>query len=86
MPDLIGDKYALGTAIILVFEVLAVLSILHVIIKARSAPGAWGWLMAMLAVPFVAVPIYWILGRQHFCGTITLRSDTRSTCARRGAE
>ena len=70
MPDLIGDKYALGTVIILVFEVLAMLSILHVIIKARSAPGAWGWLMAMLAVPFVAVPIYWILGRQHFRGYV----------------
>ena len=70
MPDLIGDKYALGTVIILVVEVLAALSILHIIIKARSAPGAWGWLMAMLAVPFVAVPIYWILGRQHFRGYV----------------
>ena len=62
------EPFALGTLLLIGWEILAVMSILNVVMTARSAAGAWGWAMAMLAVPFVAVPLYWILGRQQFRG------------------
>ncbi len=61
-------KFALGTILFIGWEILAVATIFNVVMKARSAAGAWGWAMAMLAFPFIAVPLYWILGRQQFNG------------------
>lgn len=62
------SRFALGTLLFVGWEILAVATIINVVMKARSAAGAWGWAMAMLAFPFVAVPLYWILGRQQFRG------------------
>ncbi|MDF1656510.1 MAG: cardiolipin synthase [Verrucomicrobiales bacterium] len=62
------EKFALGTLLFIGWEILAVATIFNVVMKARSAAGAWGWAMSMLAFPFVAVPLYWILGRHQFHG------------------
>jgi cardiolipin synthase len=64
------ERFALGTALFIGWEILAVATILKVVMNARSATGAWGWAMAMLAFPFFAVPLYWILGRQQFNGYV----------------
>jgi cardiolipin synthase len=64
------ERFALGTALFIGWEILAVATILNVVMNARSATGAWGWAMAMLAFPFFAVPLYWILGRQQFNGYV----------------
>ncbi len=68
MLDPVEETFAIGTLILLAIEVLAAVSILHAIVRARSASGAWAWLMAMLALPVIAVPLYWILGRRLFNG------------------
>lgn len=68
MSDWLGDNFALGTLVFILWEILAIATIANVVINARTAAGAWGWAMAMLAIPFVAVPLYWILGRQQFRG------------------
>lgn len=68
MFDETASQFAIGTFLFLCWEILAVLTIINVVMKARSAAGAWGWAMAMLAFPFLAVPLYWILGRQQFKG------------------
>ena len=62
------EKFALGTLLLIGWEILAVATIVNVVMKARSAAGAWGWAMSMLAFPFLAVPLYWVLGRQQFNG------------------
>lgn len=62
------ERFALGTALLIGWEILAVATIVSVVMRARSAAGAWGWAMSMLALPFIAVPLYWILGRQQFRG------------------
>ena len=65
-----AERFALGTLLLIGWELLAIVSIANVVMKARSAAGAWGWSMAMLAIPFLAVPLYWILGRQQFRGYV----------------
>lgn len=62
------EKFALGTLLFIGWEILAILSIVAVVMRARTAAGAWGWAMAMIALPFIAVPLYWVIGRQQFNG------------------
>ncbi len=69
MFELLSEKLTfVGTIVFLAWELLAVLTIISIVMKTRSATGAWGWSMAVLALPFIAVPLYWVLGRQQFKG------------------
>lgn len=68
MFEQFSEKAVVGTLLFLVWEVFAVATILSIVMKTRSSTGAWGWSMAVLALPFVAVPLYWILGRSQFRG------------------
>lgn len=72
-------RLVFGTILFLGWELLALLTIGNIIMKARSAAGAWGWSMAVIALPFIAVPLYWILGRHQFVGYVEkLREAVRS--------
>ncbi|MCB1234954.1 MAG: cardiolipin synthase [Verrucomicrobiae bacterium] len=61
-------KWTLGTVIVLAAETLAVASLAHAIMNARTSAGAWAWALGLLSFPFVAVPLYWVLGRKKFNG------------------
>lgn len=68
----------LWTAIIVLAEVCALVSLVHAIMRARTAAGAWGWALGLFSFPFVAVPLYWIFGRKNFRGyRETLREGRR---------
>ena len=58
----------LWTVIIVLAEVCALVSMVHVVIRARTAAGAWGWAMGLFSFPFLAVPLYWVFGRKNFHG------------------
>lgn len=64
------DFVTIGTVFFILWEIIAIFTIVSALMKARSAAGAWGWGMAMLALPFIAVPLYWVFGRQQFQGYI----------------
>lgn len=65
--DFLG-RYAFGTILVLVAWGVIVLTIANIVMKARSATAAWGWAMSVVTLPFLAVPLYWIIGRQRFRG------------------
>lgn len=46
---------------------------LHALFSARSPQGAIAWVMGMLTMPYVAVPLYWVLGRDRFVGYVAAR-------------
>ncbi len=77
MFDHFSETALLGTLIFLVWEILAVGTIVNIVMKSRSAAGAWGWSMAVLALPFIAVPLYWVLGRQQFKGYVERMREAR---------
>jgi cardiolipin synthase len=58
----------LGSILYAGWQILALFSIGHVLMKSRTVAGTWAWAMAMLALPFFAVPLYWIFGRRRFHG------------------
>jgi cardiolipin synthase len=61
------------TLVIGVAEVLGVISAIHAVMSTRTSQGAIAWGVSLLALPFVAVPAYWVLGRSRFQGYVTAR-------------
>lgn len=63
----------------MLFVVLAVCHLVgaasaaRALFTARSSQGALAWVMSMITFPYVAVPLYWILGRNRFQGYVTSR-------------
>lgn len=48
----------------------------HAVMSVRTAQGTIAWVVALLAFPYLAVPLYWILGRNRFAGYVRAkRSD-----------
>ncbi len=67
IPHLL-QSFTLWTVIIVIAEICALVSMVHVVIRARTAAGAWGWAMGLFSFPFLAVPLYWMFGRKNFRG------------------
>jgi cardiolipin synthase len=55
------------------------MSAVHAVMNTRTEQGAIAWGIALVAVPFVAVPAYWILGRSRFEGYVTARKASEET-------
>jgi cardiolipin synthase len=51
-------------------------SAIRAVMEARTAQGAVAWALALIAFPYVALPLFWIFGRSKFEGyVIARRSD-----------
>jgi cardiolipin synthase len=54
---------------------VGVISAAKALFTARSPQGAIAWVMAMITFPYVAVPLYWIFGRNRFQGYVASRRE-----------
>jgi len=48
------------------FYAVGVLHMVHALMHVRTSQGAIAWVLSLLMVPFVAIPLYWLLGRRRF--------------------
>lgn len=58
---------------LLFFHILGAISSVHAIMSTRTAQGAVAWVVSLNTFPFIAVPAYWVLGRNKFQGYVTAR-------------
>ncbi len=58
---------------LLLFHILGAISSVHAIMSTRTAPGAVAWVVSLNTFPYIAVPAYWVLGRNKFQGYVTAR-------------
>lgn len=63
----------LGLGALAAFYVLGVAHILHALMNARTSQGAIAWVVSLIALPFFAIPLYWLLGRSKFSGYVRAR-------------
>lgn len=49
------------------------ISAFHAIHRTRTSQGAIAWAMALITLPFLALPLYWVLGRTKYHGYIKAR-------------
>ena len=67
-------EYAFLT-LLAAFHMAGVLSAVNALFSARSSQGAIAWVLSMITFPYVAVPLYWIFGRDRFLGYVTARRE-----------
>jgi cardiolipin synthase len=60
----------LGIATVVAFYVVGVLHMMHALMHVRTAQGTIAWVILLITVPFVAIPLYWLLGRTRFSGHV----------------
>jgi cardiolipin synthase len=68
----------LGLAMVTAFYIVGILHVLHALMHVRTSQGAVAWVISLLTVPFVAIPLYWLLGRTRFSKEISGRREKDS--------
>ena len=56
----------LGVSTLVAFYVVGVLHVLHALMHVRTSQGTIAWVISLITVPFLAIPLYWLLGRTRF--------------------
>lgn len=49
-----------------VLQVLAIYSVMHAIRHVRTSQAAVAWVVGLIAIPFLALPLYWIFAQHRF--------------------
>ncbi|WP_182865385.1 cardiolipin synthase [Stieleria mannarensis] len=78
MIDLSTSNLTAFGATVFVFVVLGILSAVQAVLSTRTSQGAVAWAITLVTWPFIAVPAYWIFGRNKFQGYVNLRRDRTS--------
>lgn len=58
---------------IVVFHLAGIAHAIHALMKTRTSQGTIAWIMSLLFLPYIAVPLYWFLGRDRFTGYVRAR-------------
>lgn len=54
-------------------SILGLLNALHAIMRVRSPRGVIAWVFALVTIPLLAIPFYWVFGRYRFMGYVRAR-------------
>ncbi len=65
----------LGLGGLIIFYGLALAHILHALMNTRTSQGTIAWVVSLAAIPFLAIPLYWLLGRSKFSGYVRARKS-----------
>jgi cardiolipin synthase len=64
-----------GLVGLIAFYIFGVLHVLHALMHVRTSQGTIAWVISLLTVPFLAIPMYWLLGRTRFSRNIGGRRE-----------
>jgi cardiolipin synthase A/B len=56
----------LGVAAVVLLYLVGLLHVLHALMHVRTSQGTIAWVVSLLAMPVLAIPLYWLLGRTKF--------------------
>jgi cardiolipin synthase A/B len=65
----------LGVIAVLLFYIVGILHVLHALMHVRTSQGTIAWVISLVTVPFLAIPLYWLLGRTRFSGNVGGRRE-----------
>lgn len=75
-----------GVVGVVIFYVVGFLHIMHALMRTRTSQGTIAWVVSLLTMPFVAIPLYWLLGRSKFMGYVRARRGNDAEMARLGED
>ncbi len=58
-----------------IFEFLGIISAVHAVMGTRTPQGSIAWAVSLITFPYVAVPAYWVFGRNKFQGYVRARKE-----------
>ncbi len=64
-----------GLVTLVAFYLVGILHVLHALMHVRTSQGTIAWVISLLTVPFLAIPMYWLLGRTRFSGHVGGRRE-----------
>jgi cardiolipin synthase len=59
--------------VIVVALMLGIMTAIHAIMHTRTSQGAIAWAVALITIPYLSVPAYWVFGRKRFHGYVVAR-------------
>lgn len=65
----------LGVAGVVALHVLGILHVIHAVMHVRTSQGTIAWVVTLITFPYVAIPLYWLLGRTRFSGYVRARRE-----------
>jgi len=68
-------EYITGAITVIVLYILGPISALHLIFHKKSSQGTVAWALGLITFPFVAVPMYWLFGRDRFESYVSSRQE-----------
>ena len=73
---MIGRNFLHVLAILVpVLHGLGIVTAVHAVMKTRTSQGAIAWAGALIVIPYVALPLYWVFGRDRFMGYVNARRE-----------
>ena len=54
---------------------LGIVTAVHAVMKTRTSQGAIAWAFALITVPYLALPLYWVFGRDRFMGYVNAGAE-----------
>ena len=64
--------------VVALIQILGILSAIRAVMDARTPQGAIAWAIALIAFPYVALPLFWIFGKRKFVGYVIERRGALS--------
>jgi cardiolipin synthase len=60
---------------LLAIHLLGAMTAIHAVMKTRTSQGAIAWALALITLPYLTLPLYWVFGRDRFLGYIEARRE-----------
>lgn len=70
IPDLIEPTSLAGLILLGFFYLIGLVHVFHALMHVRTSQGTIAWVISLIALPFIAIPLYWLLGRNRFSGYV----------------
>src|SRR5690606_2648176 len=58
---------------IFLLHVFGALHVFHALMNVRTTQGTVAWVVSLITFPYLAIPLYWFLGRNRFSGYVLSR-------------
>lgn len=62
------DFLSIFSVVAALVHILGVVNAAYAVMQVRSSQGALAWSIALITFPWLAIPLYWVLGRNKFFG------------------
>jgi len=72
--------------VVLLIHGAGVLHAVHALMRTRSSTATIAWIMGLLFMPYLAMPLYWFLGRDRFAGYVKARRSNDQTLSQKAAD